>query len=387
MSRTGLLKELAISFDQRLDRRSMLGASLMGTAFLTTVGAAAPLPTLVSQRAQRVVQGSPVLDMLALPRINLSSSAWSKPLTATERAEFRACGITAMHCSTGTGGPTAKNDTLDFIAGWSGFAGRNSDLFSLIGTIADLDRAKAEGKVGLIMGLQNSDHFDDVKDVELFHGLGQRCSQLTYNEMNRLGAGCTERVDGGVSDYGAAIIAEMNRVGMLVDTSHCGDRTTLDGVALSKGPIAITHSNCRAISHHPRGKTDEAIVALAKKGGVMGISGVRNFVSDHEPTTLGNIVDHIEHVAKLVGVQHVGIGSDADLHGYDALPADQYKRLKESYKSSYGFRDKIDIEGFDHPRKFFTLTDEMLRRGWKDSDISLVLGGNFRRLLGEVWTA
>ena len=379
--------------DQRFDRRSLLAATGMGSAALAA-GAAAravsvvlPQPSRVSPRAQRLVEKSTIIDMLGVPRIDLNPSAWAKPLTSAERAEFRACAITAMHCATGTGGPTAKNDTLDFIAGWSGFAGRNSDLFSLIGSIADLDRAHAEGRVGLIMGVQNADHFDDVKDVALFHGLGQRCSQLTYNEMNRLGAGCTERVDGGVSDFGAAIIAEMNRVGMLVDTSHCGDRTTLDGIALSKTPIAITHSNCRALSHHPRGKTDEAIVALAKRGGVMGISGVRNFVSDHEPTTLGNIIDHIEHVAKLVGVEHVGIGSDADLHGYDALPADQYKKLKDGYKSTYGFRDKIDIEGFDHPRKIFTLTDEMLRRGWNDTDIALVLGGNFRRLLGEVWTA
>ena len=379
--------------DQRLDRRSLLGATLMGSAVLAVVSASRaatavmPRQPPISPRARRLVEKCTVIDMLAVPRIELSTSAWAKPLTTAERAEFRGCGITAMHCATGTGGPTAKNDTLDVLAGWSGFAGRHSDIFSLIGSIADLDRAKSEGKVGLIMGVQNADHFDDVNDVSLFHGLGQRCSQLTYNEMNRLGAGCTERVDGGVSDYGAAIITEMNRVGMLVDTSHCGDRTTLDGIALSKAPIAITHSNCRALSHHPRGKTDEAIIALAKRGGVMGISGVRNFVSDHEPTTLGNIVDHIEHVAKLVGVQHVGIGSDADLHGYDALPADQYKKLKESYKSTYGFRDKIDIEGFDHPRKFFSLTDEMIRRGWNDADIVLVMGGNFRRLLGEVWTA
>ena len=379
--------------DQRLDRRSLLSATLMGSAVLAVVGAGSAAAAVIlrqqpaSPRAQRLVEKSIVIDMLGVPRIDLNPSAWAKPLTNAERAEFRSCGITAMHCASGTGGPSAKNDTLDVIAGWSGFAGRNSDIFSLIGSIADLDRAHAEGKVGLIMGVQNADHFDEVKDVSLFYGLGQRCSQLTYNSMNRLGAGCTERVDSGVSDYGAAIIAEMNRVGMLVDTSHCGDRTTLDGIALSKGPIAITHSNCRALSNHPRGKTDEVIVALAKKGGVIGISGVRNFVLDHEPTTLGNIVDHIEHVAKLVGVEHVGMGSDADLHGYDALPADQYRMLKESYKSTYGFRDKIDIEGFDHPRKFFSLTDEMLRRGWKGADIALVLGGNFRRLFGEVWAA
>lgn len=374
------------------DRRSLLGAAMAGVAVVgvgspTRAISTAALPRRASAQAERIVDRSTVIDMLALPRLDQSIASWGSPLTQGERAAFKSCGITAMHCSTGTGGPSAKIDSLEFIAGWSGFAGRYSDLFSLVGSVADLDRAKAERKVGLIIGLQNAEHFDDVGDVALFYGLGQRCSQLTYNELNRLGAGCTERIDGGISDYGVAIIAEMNRLGMLVDTSHCGDRTTLDAIAFSKAPIAITHANCRAISNHPRGKTDEAIVALARKGGVIGISGVRNFVSDHEPTTIGNIVDHIDHVARLVGVRHVGIGSDADLYGYDALPADQYRKLKAGYKSSYGFRAKIDIEGFDHPRKFYSLTDEMRRRGWNEQNTSLVLGGNFRRLLGEVWTA
>ena len=100
---------------------------------------------------------------------------------------------------------------------------------------------------------------------------------------------------------------------MLVDVSHCGDRTTLDAIELSPKPIAITHSNCRALNNHPRLKTDEAIRKLAAKGGVMGITGVRMFVRDQEPTTIEHIVDHIDHVVKLVGIEHVGIGSDSDL--------------------------------------------------------------------------
>lgn len=113
--------------------------------------------------------------------------------------------------------------------------------------------------------------------------LGQRCSQLTYNSQSLLGAGGTERVDGGLTDFGAALIEAMNSTGMLIDVSHCGDKTTLDAIDLSPKPIAITHSNCRALNSHPRLKTDEAIKRLAAKGGVIGISGVRNFVRDREP--------------------------------------------------------------------------------------------------------
>jgi membrane dipeptidase len=97
------------------------------------------------------------------------------------------------------------------------------------------------------------------------------------------------------------------------------------------------------------------------------------------------MADHIEHVAGLVGIEHVGIGSDSDLNGYDDMPADQYEKLKAGYRASYAFRDKIDIDGFDHPQKVFDLTEELIRRGYSDADIRLVLGGNFRRLLGDSW--
>jgi membrane dipeptidase len=177
----------------------------------------------------------------------------------------------------------------------------------------------------------------------------------------------------------------MNTAGMLIDTSHCGDRTTLDAIELSPVPIAITHSNCRAINNHPRTKTDEAIKALGAKGGMMGITGVRNFVSAAEPTTMASLVDHIDHVAKLIGIEHVGIGTDTDLYGYDQMAPDQYKMLKGSYKGSYGFREKIDIEAFSGPHKMYNLTEELVRRGYNDADIRGVLGGNFRRLLGATW--
>jgi membrane dipeptidase len=192
-------------------------------------------------------------------------------------------------------------------------------------------------------------------------------------------------VDGGVSDFGASIIAAMNEVGMLVDVSHCGDQTTLDAIELSKGPIAITDSDCRALNNHPRLKTDEAIQKLAAKGGVMGITGVRNFVSASEPTTVENIVDHIDHVVKLVGIEHVGIGSDSDLNGYDDMLPDQRAKLLAMYKASYAFREKLDTDGFDHPQKMFDLTEALIRRGYNDMQIQAVLGGNFRRLLGTIW--
>jgi membrane dipeptidase len=338
-----------------------------------------------SRRAVDLVASSLVIDMLAPLKITLSADYITHRLTDAEAAEFKASGITGFHNAYGLGGPGAKEQALTFLAGWQGFAGRNSHVFTLVDGVADLDRAKADKKCAVIMGIQNAEHFEKVEDVALFRRLGLRCAQLTYNSQNLIGSGSTERVDGGISDYGAAIIAEMEKQHMLVDVSHCGDQTTLDAIAIAKGPIAITHSNVRALVDHPRVKTDAAIKALAAKGGVMGITGVRMFVSTTDPTNVGHMADHIDHVAKLVGIDHVGIGSDADLHGYDDMKPDEYALLKGAYKGSYAFRDKIDIDGFDHPLKVFDLTEELIRRGYSNNNITAVLGGNFRRLLAQVW--
>ena len=335
-----------------------------------------------SRKATDIVQRALVIDMLAPLKIDFNPEAFSLPLSEADADLFRSCGITAFHNSVGVG---TYDEALQFIAAWSGFAGRNSEVFSLVGRVEDIDRAKAKRKTAVVMGLQNADQFRTPSDVKDFYDLGLRCAQLTYNTQNLIGSGSTERVDGGVTDYGVKIIEAMNDAGMLIDVSHSGDRTTLDAIELSPRPIAITHSNCRALNNHPRLKTDEAIRKLAAKGGVMGITGVRNFVKDKEPTTIEDIVDHIDHVVKLVGIEHVGIGSDSDLMGYDHMPKDQYEKLKAAYKASYSFRSRIDTDGFDHPQKVYDLTEALLRRGYGEANIQAVLGGNFRRLLGATW--
>ncbi len=341
--------------------------------------------TTYATRTVDLVQRSLVIDMLGLVKLDFTPEAYALP-TGDEQAHlFRGSGISAIHNSIGTGGPAAREETLTFLAAWQGYVGRNSRIFTLAGVAADLDRAKSEGRVAVIMGVQNSEHFREARDVRAFYQLGQRCSQLTYNAQNLLGAGGTERVDGGITDFGAEIIAAMNEVGMLIDVSHCGDRTTLDAIEASQRAIAITHSNCRALNNHPRLKTDEAIRQLAAKGGVIGITGVRNFVRDREPTTVEHMVDHIDHVVKVAGIEHVGIGSDSDLDGYDDMPPNQLKALRGSYKSAYAFRDKLDTDGFDHPRKIFDLAEALIRRGYSDDNVAAVLGGNFRRLLGATW--
>jgi membrane dipeptidase len=199
----------------------------------------------------------------------------------------------------GLEGPCAYDNTLKFLASWQGFVGRNPDTFRLLGEFSDIANAKQERRVAVIMGLQNSEYFRSLEDVKRFHQLGQRCSQRTYKSQNLMGSGCTDRVDGGVSDYGAQIIAQMNNIGMLIDASHCDHRKTFDAISLSSKPIAISHSNCRTTNDHPKLKTDQAIKTLAARGGVKCITGIRNFVRRKEPATFAHIVDHVVELARI----------------------------------------------------------------------------------------
>ena len=352
-------------------------------------------PHEYSERCIDLVTGSLVIDMLAPLTINGETQArWGPDLAGfneADRAEFMGSDIDVFHIAVGVGGRTqheAKDNTLRFVSTHNSLIANRSDVFMRIDSDGDFDRVREQGKVGVLIGVQNSEHFESPEDVDLFHSLGQRVSQLTYNARNRIGNGSTERVDGGISDFGVSIVERMNAVGMAVDVSHSGDRTTLDACELSGAPVLFTHSNSRVLSGgHPRTKTDDAIRAMARTGGVMGITGVRMFVRDREPTTVEHLLDHFDHVRDLVGVEHLGVGSDVDLHGYDDLPAAQNASLRANYKGSYAFREKIDIEGVDHPKRMFDVTEGLIRRGYTDNHIKGVLGGNFRRVLADIWAA
>jgi membrane dipeptidase len=346
--------------------------------------------TEYSARAIALMQRSTVIDMLSPFTLDFPLQAkWTvnpESFTDAHYKKFVDSGISVFHPAIGLGGLDPFQTALLFFAGWNAFLAGNDERLMRVDSAADFARAKRQHKIGALLGLQNSVHFRRPDDVDFFYGQGQRVSQLTYNSRNMIGNGSTERHDEGLSDFGVSIVERMNKVGMAVDVSHCGDRTTLDAFEASKRPVLITHSNCRAlVPGHPRDKADEAIVAMGKSGGVMGITGVRMFVRDREPTTIEHALDHFDHVAKLVGPEHLGVGSDIDLDGYDDMSPEANKQLRAGYKGSYGFREKIDIEGLDHPRRMFDLTDGLIRRKYTDTQIEGILGGNFQRVLTEIW--
>jgi membrane dipeptidase len=209
---------------------------------------------------------------------------------------------------------------------------------------------------------------------------------------NGIGSGFLEKNDGGLTMLGLSIVERMNQVGMAVDVSHCADQTTMDALAASKRPVLFTHGNCRALAPSlPRLKTDEAIRGMAKTGGVMGITFIRFMVRETEPVTVEHALDHIDHVAKLVGVEHVGIGSDLDMVGNPNPMGGGNDPRQQPNFSRYNYHadsaGKITIAGIDHPKRMFDVTEGLIRRRYSDADIKLILGANAVRALSENWRA
>ena len=354
-------------------------------------------PATYSTRCIALVQRSLVVDMLSQFKLGAFldvlggagphvTNWFSRPesFTAADFERYRSSGITVFHIGWGYG-RDAYDGAHKILAAWNRLLAQHPRWLVRIDRTRQFEQVKRAGKVGILLGFQNSDHFRSLADVDAFYRLGQRVSQLTYNLENAIGCGYEAETRCGLTPFGGEVVARMNEVGMAVDVSHCSGRTTLDAFAASQKPVLITHSNCRALSRHPRCKSDEEIRKMAAGGGVMGISGVRMLVRGIEPTTIEHVLDHFDHAAKLVGVEHVGVGSDIDLDGYDKLPPALRRRMLVGYKNSPAFRGEGEIEGLNHPKRIFDLTEGLIRRGYTDAHIALMLGGNFRRALGEIW--
>jgi membrane dipeptidase len=197
-----------------------------------------------SARAIDLVRQSTVIDMLNPASLSMvlgdlggeKKPTWldtPESFTAADLARFRESGWNVLHIAVGTG---SYDETLRFLALWNGLIAHHGEHFLRIDSPARLGQVKASGKLGIILGIQNSDHFRTLDDIDFFYSLGQRVSQLTYNARNLIGSGSTERNDSGLSDYGVRVVERMNKLGMVVDLSHCGDRTTLDGCECRKNP-------------------------------------------------------------------------------------------------------------------------------------------------------
>jgi membrane dipeptidase len=357
-------------------------------------------PAEYSARMIRLMQDSPVVDMLcqfafADSREEGTPQAvrWLQDpssFTAADFEVFKGSGVKTL--ALGRGSDTYEG-MLEFMAQWNGFIASHPEWFIRVDDVADLSSTRRDGRIGIMITAQNSTQFRTPANVATFHRLGQRVSQLTYNVQNRFGAGFLEHNDGGLTIFGGDILTAMHHVGMTVDLSHCADRTTMDSIAAAKKPVVFTHAAARALMPgYARCKTDEAITALARNGGVMGIGFIRFMICLEAPVTVEHVVDHIDHVIKLVGPEHVGIGSDLDMAGIGApIPkAGEVLAIAnqvnfDHYKPYYAADGGVHVDGMNHPKRLFDLAEAMVRRRYSNATIRLVLGENFIRAVGASW--
>jgi membrane dipeptidase len=353
-----------------------------------------------SERAIRLVRESTVVDLLNQFRFAdfadkpPKSERWLTEAGSMSEADYqvyRESGYTALALGHGA---ADYEGAIRYFADWNGLLAGYPDRFTRIGDGADFARAKQTGRIGLILTFQRSDHFRTADDVDTFFALGQRLSQLTYNYQNRIGSGFLEENDGGLTVFGREIVARMNKVGMAVDVSHCADRTTLDTLDTATRPVVFSHASCRALApDHLRNKTDEMIRKLARSGGVMGIPFLRMMIRADEPVTIEHVLDHFDHVARLVGVEHLAVGSDMDVVGNpnpvngpaQSVPATPNFERYRLHVDANGNR-LLTIGGLDHPKRSYDLTEGLISRKYSDDHIRLILGSNAVRVLSDIWS-
>jgi membrane dipeptidase len=250
--------------------------------------------------------------------------------------------------------------------------------YALVATIDQVTAAKADGKLACAFDIEGMAALDgDVGMVEVYYRLGVRQMLIAYNLNNAAGGGCHDD-DPGLSAFGREVIAEMNRVGMVLDLSHTGCRTTLEAMAVSSAPVIFSHSNARGLCDHERNITDEQIVACAATGGMVGVTGIGLFLRPGG-ATVDNLVRHIDHMCGLIGPARVGISLDYSFNtdGFDLEDGEAFWPARQ-------YADKGNI-GFMAPELFPAITEALLARGYDESDVAGILGGNFLRVAGTIW--
>ncbi|WP_434565101.1 dipeptidase [Thermoanaerobacterium thermosaccharolyticum] len=235
-----------------------------------------------------------------------------------------------------------------------------TDKIKLILSGKDVEEAKSENKLGALLSIEGGEALEgDLSLLRMFYKLGVRAMTLTWSLRNDLGDGILGSSDYGLTSFGKDVIKEMNRLGMIVDVSHLNERGFWDAINICEKPLIASHSDCKALCRHPRNLSDEQIKAIADKGGVIGINFCPNFLRDDDNASIEDVLDHIEHIVNLVGINHVGFGSDFD--GIEKTPL-----------------------GLDDAASFPKILDGLKKRGFKDDEINSISHDNFERIIREI---
>lgn len=306
-------------------------------------------------------------------------SNWSRAVFE----DMRAGGITAANCTCSLW--EGLEGTLKNIIQWNRWFVEHGDLIMQVKSTADIARAKAEGKVGIVLGWQNTSAIEDqIGYLQIFRDLGVRVMQMTYNTQNLSGSGCRESRDGGLSDYGKDVLWEMNRLGILCDLSHVGPKTTEDVILTSKKPVAFTHVCPAGLKEHPRNKSDQLLRMISERNGFVGVTVYPWFLKRGNDSTLNDFVEAIEYVIDIVGEDLIGYGTD--------FTQDYGEEFLDYIGSDKGYGRRVvpqadvvfpaDLQRLsDAPN----ITKTMLQHGWSVQLVHKVMGSNWVSFLGKSW--
>lgn len=339
------------------------------------------------EQVQELYRRAIVIDANAGPPLEATL-----PLTAGDLEVVARSGVTTVKLTV-SGQTYSFEQTVDEIAYMEGVVEAHPSHFLLVRTAADIDRAKREGKLGIILAFEHTEALGhDLARLQLFRRLGIRVMQLTYNRRSLYGDGCLEPGNAGLSNLGREAVKRMNELGIAVDLSHCGAQTTADGISASKKPVLISHSGCNAVYRHPRNKDDRELRALAERGGVLGIY-MLPFLGGGPtgPPTLELLLSHIEYALKVCGADHVGIGSDLSLGPINDTP--EYRaRINQAaaQRKTLGIGAPDEdrpayIPELNNPRRLEGIALALAKRGHDSGTIEKVIGGNFYRVLRDIW--
>lgn len=374
-----------------MDRRQFLAGTAAAAAL-----AALPSP-LLAQPASTRRPSDPAIWVDAQGGLD----GWDEPETGRfvpspkliEAIRQRRMDLVSMTLGEVGNGPDRFRSAVQSVAEWDALLDLHKAHFMKIESAADIGAARASGRMGLIYNFQDTTMLEgEAGRIAIFAALGVKQIQLTYNKRNLAGDGCLERANAGLSDHGREVIAEIEKAKVLLDLSHAGQRTIAEGIAAAKRPLAITHSGCRSLVDLPRNTFDAEMRALADKGGVFGIY-LMPFLRLKGQPGKEDLIRHIEHAAKVCGEDHIGLGTDGPLFGYE-INEETKKRHREFYEdrrkkgiSAPGeAADVLNlVEGYNDVARYATLAADLKAKGWTSARIDKLLGGNFVRLWGEAW--
>ncbi len=291
---------------------------------------------------------------------------------------YRAAGVSAVMLNVGFGdmGIEEHVRTLASLRHW---LKARPDEYVLMATADDIERARTTGRLAVGFDIEGANAVADQPSlVSLYYDLGVRWMLLAYNNNNRVGGGCQDK-DGGLTPFGREVIAEMERVGLQVCVSHTGHRTVRDVFDVATRPVIFSHSNPSALRAHPRNIPDELIRACAATGGVVGINGIGTFLGDNDNSS-DTFARHIDHVAQLVGPQHVALGLD---YVFDTQELDDYlAKMGHTFPAELGYEKGVRMVA---PEQLEAVVQSLMDWGYSDEDLRAVLGSNLMRLARAVW--